>query len=254
MPASPKAPNPMARSLIRVPANRTPANAKVRRHASTAMTVPAATPKSARTHHVAIVRTITATTARRLTGIARATRGIARATRGIARAARVIAARAVRHRASKTRNSVTSGPTHPGMAARRSDPMRRAASGLIPIVRKARENLAATKSSLAAPRIATATGGIGARARILVAGIARATRGIAAIQSLGRSAMLPRPITPGAIPAHHVMARSTSPVMTKRVPRRDRTVSGAAQIRPSPRGSSEIRASAPGSPGRPWRG
>ena len=49
------------------------------RHASTAMTVPAATPKSARTHHVAIVRTITATTARRLTGIARATRGIARA-------------------------------------------------------------------------------------------------------------------------------------------------------------------------------
>ena len=135
---------------------------------------------------------------------------------GIARATRVIAARAVRRRASRTRNSVTSGPTHPGTAARRSDPIRRAASGLIPIVRKARENLAATKSSLAAPRIATATGGIGARARILVAGIARATRGIVAIQNRGRSAMLLRPITPGAIPAHHVMARevSTSPVRT----------------------------------------
>ena len=148
----------------------------------------------------------------------------------------MIAARAVRRRASKTRNSVTSGPTHPGTAARRSDPMRRAASGLIPIVRKARENLAATKSSLAARRIATATGGIGARARILVAGIARATRGIAAIQSPGRSAMHRRPITPGVIPAHHVMARevSTSPVMTKRVPRGiDRFGSGPNSTAPA---------------------
>ncbi len=190
------APNPLARSPIRAQANRTPASERALRHASTVMTVPAATPKSARTQHVAIVRTITATTARRT----------------------AIATRAVRRRASRTRNSVTSGPTPPGTAAGRSDPIRRAASGLIPIVRRARENLAATKSSLAAPQIGarariSVVVRIVARARILVA--ART----AANQNRGRSATLLRPITPDATRAPPATAPeiSTNPVTTNRV-------------------------------------
>src|SRR5260370_17227860 len=170
------------------------------------MTVPQVVAKSAHTLRAAIGRTIIATTARRVANVAMP----------------------VRRRASKTRNSVTSGPTHPGTVAVRGGLTRRAAKvfarmvtgrrGIGPMGVVLTENLAAIRNSREVRRIATATGGItgatgGTAARAGLLGPP------AAIQNPGRSATLLRRTMPAAIPAHHVMARevSTSPVTTSRV-------------------------------------
>ena len=148
---------------------------------------------------------------------------------GIARAARAIAAMLARLRASRTRNSATGNLTRRGKGAARSDPTRRAAKvfartvtvpaaiGLLPIVRRAIDPLAIvpeeTARTVRGRRVmATDPAAIGRKdnlvatrnfrdrcARIVVRARILAIVRIAAIRNRGRSAMLLRLTTSGAI-------------------------------------------------------
>ena len=219
--ASPTAPGPMARSPIRAPASPTPASARARRRvatemlragimatrhgrrASTGMTVPEAARSAPIPHAASAAMPVRP---RDFPTGSSATRSLIRRARAAVRSG------PMRH-AAKVFEKTAIGHEATALSARG-----RRAMVIVPAAIGPSENSAATRNSRAVRPTA-------ARARILAAGTARAARGIAraaratvariaASQNLGRSAMLLRPIMPGAILAHPAHAISTSRVTT----------------------------------------